>query len=49
MPPYRSRAGFSLGGGYYGYARLGTGGSAGIGLGTVLVICLLTDMLGFFR
>jgi len=37
------------GGGYYGYGRWGYGGSAGIGLGTILVICLIAYLLAGFR
>lgn len=37
-----------LGGGtgYYGHSRWGSGGSAGIGLGTILLIVLLVYLLG---
>jgi TRAP-type C4-dicarboxylate transport system permease small subunit len=40
---------FGVGGGYYGHRRWGTSGSAGIGLGTVLLIILVGYMLGLFR
>jgi hypothetical protein len=40
---------FGGGGGYYGYNRWGTGGGAGIGLGTILVILLVCYLLGAFR
>ena len=34
------------GGGYYGHRRWGYGGSAGVGLGTILLIVLVVYMLG---
>ncbi len=34
------------GGGYYGHSRWGYGGSAGIGLGTILLILLVAYLLG---
>jgi len=34
------------GGGYYGHRRWGYGGSAGIGLGTILLIVLVVYLLG---
>ena len=34
------------GGGYYGHSRWGYSGSAGIGLGTILLIVLLVYLLG---
>ncbi len=34
------------GGGYYGHSRWGYGGSAGVGLGTILLIILLVWLLG---
>ena len=34
------------GGGYYGHSRWGYGGSAGIGLGTVVAILLVVYLLG---
>jgi hypothetical protein len=37
------------GGGYYGHSRWGSGGGAGIGLGTVLVVLLVAWMLGVFH
>jgi hypothetical protein len=37
------------GGGYYGHSRWGRSGSAGIGLGTVLLIVLQLYMLGMFH
>jgi hypothetical protein len=37
---------FGGGGGYYGHSRWGSRGSAGIGLGTILLIVLLVWMLG---
>jgi hypothetical protein len=37
---------FGGGGGYYGHTRWGYRGSAGIGLGTVLVILLVVFLLG---
>jgi hypothetical protein len=37
---------FGAGGGYYGHRRWGYGGSAGIGLGSVLLILLVVFMLG---
>ncbi|BDC53042.1 hypothetical protein F183_A53570 [Bryobacterales bacterium F-183] len=37
----------AAGGGYYGNARWGYGGGAGVGLGTILVILLVAYMLGF--
>ncbi len=40
---------FGVGGGYYGHRRWGPGGSAGIGLGTVVIILLVAYMLGLFR
>ncbi len=39
---------FGGGGGYYGHSRWGYRGSAGIGLGTILVILLIAYMLGLF-
>ncbi|MGA1998245.1 MAG: DUF3309 domain-containing protein [Bryobacteraceae bacterium] len=35
-------------GGYYGHRRWGYGGSAGIGLGTILLIVLIAYLLGAF-
>jgi hypothetical protein len=35
-------------GGYYGHRRWGYGGSAGIGLGTILLIVLLAYLLGAY-
>ena len=40
---------FGGGGGYYGHSRWGGKGSAGIGIGTVLLIVLLVWMLGGIR
>ena len=40
---------FGAGGGYYGHSRWGYGGSAGIGLGTVLMIVLVVYLLGGIR
>jgi hypothetical protein len=40
---------FGGGGGYYGYSRWGYRGSAGIGLGTILVILLIAYLLGLIR
>jgi hypothetical protein len=40
---------FAGGGGYYGYNRWGSGGGAGISLGTVLMILLIAYMLGVFH
>jgi hypothetical protein len=37
---------FGAGGGYYGHSRWGYGGSAGIGLGTILLIVLVVYLLG---
>ncbi len=37
------------GGGYYGHSRWGYQGSAGIGLGTILLIIFLVWMLGGIR
>jgi hypothetical protein len=37
------------GGGYYGHSRWGYGGSAGIGLGTILLIVLVAYLLGGFN
>jgi hypothetical protein len=37
------------GGGYYGHQRWGYGGSAGIGLGTVLLLVFLVFMMGNWR
>jgi hypothetical protein len=37
---------FGGGGGYYGHTRWGYRGSAGIGLGTVLVIILVVYLIG---
>jgi hypothetical protein len=37
---------FGSGGGYYGHRRWGYRGSAGIGVGTVLLIILIAYMLG---
>jgi hypothetical protein len=39
---------FGGGGGWYGYNRSGPWGGAGIGLGTILVICLIVWLLGGF-
>jgi hypothetical protein len=36
------------GGGYYGHGRWGRRGSAGIGLGTILLIVLVCYLLGVF-
>ena len=35
-------------GGYYGHRHWGYGGSAGIGLGTILLIVLLAYLLGAY-
>ncbi|MGA2117054.1 MAG: DUF3309 family protein [Bryobacteraceae bacterium] len=35
-------------GGYYGHRRWGYGGSAGIGLGTIVLIVLLAYLLGAY-
>jgi hypothetical protein len=35
-------------GGYYGHRRWGYGGSAGIGLSTILLIILIAYLLGAF-
>jgi len=40
---------FGGGGGYYGHRRWGYGGGMGIGLGTILVTCLVVFMAGGFR
>ena len=40
---------FGLGGGYYGYGRWGLREGVGIGLGSVLVICLVVYFLGILR
>jgi hypothetical protein len=40
---------FGAGGGYYGHSRWGYQGSAGIGLGTIVLILLLVWMLGGIR
>jgi hypothetical protein len=40
---------FGVGGGYYGSRRWGSGGGAGIGLGTTLVVLLIAYMLGAFH
>jgi hypothetical protein len=37
------------GGGYYGHSRWGYTGSAGIGLGTILLIILVAYLLGAFN
>jgi hypothetical protein len=37
------------GGGYYGHSRWGYGGSAGIGIGTILLIVLAAYLLGGFN
>jgi hypothetical protein len=37
------------GGGYYGHNRWGYRGSAGIGLGTILLVVLLVYMLGLLN
>jgi hypothetical protein len=37
------------GGGYYGHSRWGSGGGAGVGLGTILVVLLVAWMLGVFH
>jgi hypothetical protein len=37
------------GGGYYGHSRWGYRGSAGVGLGTILLIVLLVYALGMLR
>jgi hypothetical protein len=37
---------FGTGGGYYGHTRWGYRGSAGIGLGTILLILLVAYLLG---
>jgi len=34
------------GGGYYGYSRWGSGGGAGVGLSSVLVVLLAAYLLG---
>lgn len=39
---------FGVGGGYYGNTRWGPSGGAGAGLGTVLLILLVSYMLGLF-
>ena len=36
-------------GGYYGHSRLGYGGGAGIGVGTILVVLLVAYMVGAFH
>ena len=41
---------FGLGGGYYGrHSRWGVAGGAGVGLGTILLICVLVYLVGGFR
>lgn len=40
---------FGAGGGYYGHARWGPRGGAGVSLGTVLLIVLLVYLLGGLR
>ena len=40
---------FGGGGGYYGHARWGPAGGAGIGLGTILLIVLIVYLLGGLR
>jgi hypothetical protein len=40
---------FGGGGGYYGHSRWGAGGSAGVGLGTILMIVLVVYLLGGAR
>jgi len=40
---------FGAGGGYYGHNRWGGRGSAGIGLGTILLILLVCWLLGVFH
>jgi hypothetical protein len=37
------------GGGYYGHRRWGYSGSAGIGLGTIVLILLIGYLLGAFN
>lgn len=40
---------FGGGGGYYGHTRWGPSGGFGVGLGTILLIVLLVQLLGGWR
>jgi hypothetical protein len=40
---------FGGGSGYYGWNRWGPQGGAGIGLGTILIVCLIIYLLGGFH